>query len=160
MVSLVHNHIPEFCLSTQYPEIAQSCTLAALIRLSTNTHNIFTFNRSEISSNNSEKLSLLADNTSYSSSQIYSHTVDSSLRASSPSQSSLQTSIDPVFTPEKVLVRVKVCHLHFCSRSRDLSPRPLFPRPKTLFHHLRFYTFLPPSEILTMQEITRRATIT
>ena len=47
-----------------YPEIAQSYTLAALIRLSTTTHNLLTFNRSEISSNNSEKLSLLADNTS------------------------------------------------------------------------------------------------
>ena len=47
-----------------YPEIAQSYTLAALIRLSTTTHNLFMFNRSEISSNTSEKLSLLADNTS------------------------------------------------------------------------------------------------
>ena len=39
----------------------QSHTFAALIRLSTTTHNLLTFNISEISSNNSEKLSLLAN---------------------------------------------------------------------------------------------------
>ena len=44
-----------------HAEIAQSHTFAALIRLSTTTHNLLTFNTSEISSNNSEKLSLLAD---------------------------------------------------------------------------------------------------
>ena len=38
-----------------------SNTFAALIRLSTTTHNLHTFNISEISSNNSEKLSLLPD---------------------------------------------------------------------------------------------------
>ena len=44
-----------------YEEITQSHTFAALIRLSTTTHNLLTFNISEISSNNSEKLSLLMD---------------------------------------------------------------------------------------------------
>ena len=38
-----------------------SNTFAALIRLSTTTHNLHTFKISEISSNNSEKLSLLPD---------------------------------------------------------------------------------------------------
>ena len=36
-------------------------TFAALIRLSTTTHNLLTFNISEISSNKSEKLRLLPD---------------------------------------------------------------------------------------------------
>ena len=44
-----------------HAEITQSHTFAALIRLSTTTHNLLTFNISEISSNNSEKLSLLAN---------------------------------------------------------------------------------------------------
>ena len=47
-----------------HTEITQSHTFAALIRLSTTTHNLLTFNTSEISSNNSynaEKLSLLAN---------------------------------------------------------------------------------------------------
>ena len=38
----------------QHAEITQSHTFAALIRLSTTTHNLLTFNISEISSNNSE----------------------------------------------------------------------------------------------------------
>ena len=45
-----------------HAEITQSHTFAALIRLSTTTHNhdnLLTFNISEISSNNSEKLSLV-----------------------------------------------------------------------------------------------------
>ena len=44
-----------------HAEITQSHTFAALIRLSTTTPNLLTFNISEISSNNSEKLSLLAN---------------------------------------------------------------------------------------------------
>ena len=44
-----------------HTEITQSHTFAALIRLSTTTHNLLTFNTSETSSNNSEKLSLLAN---------------------------------------------------------------------------------------------------
>ena len=44
-----------------YAEITQSHTFAALIRLSTTTHNLLTFNISEISSNNSGKLILLAN---------------------------------------------------------------------------------------------------
>ena len=42
-------------------ETTQSHTFAALIRLSTTTRNLHTFNISEISSNNSGKLSLLAN---------------------------------------------------------------------------------------------------
>ena len=44
-----------------HAEITQSHTFAALIRLSTTTHYLLTFKTSEISSNNSEKLSLLAN---------------------------------------------------------------------------------------------------
>ena len=44
-----------------HAEITQSYTFAALIRLPTTTHNLLTFNISKISSNNSEKLSLLAN---------------------------------------------------------------------------------------------------
>ena len=44
-----------------HAEITQSHTFAALIRLSPTTHNILTFNISEISSHNSKKLSLLPD---------------------------------------------------------------------------------------------------
>ena len=44
-----------------HAKTTQSHTFAALIRLSTTTHNLLTFNTSEISSNNSEKLSLLAE---------------------------------------------------------------------------------------------------
>ena len=55
----------------------------ALIRLSSTTHNLLTSNTSEISSDNSEKLSLLAVKhlstfllqSSYSSSRMYGHTV-------------------------------------------------------------------------------------
>ena len=52
------DHIPA---CQNHAEITQSHTFAALIRLSTTTHNLVTFNISEISSNNSEKLSLLPD---------------------------------------------------------------------------------------------------
>ena len=69
-----------------HAEITQSHTFAALIRLSTTTHNLLTFNISEISSNNSEKLSLLPEkhlwtfllHSSYSSSRMYSRTVGGS----------------------------------------------------------------------------------
>ena len=44
-----------------HSEITQSQTFAALIRTSTITHNLLTFNISEMSSNNSEKLSQLPD---------------------------------------------------------------------------------------------------
>ena len=44
-----------------HTEITQSHTCAALIRLSTTTHKLLTFNTSQISSDNSEKLSLLTD---------------------------------------------------------------------------------------------------
>ena len=45
----------------RHAEITQSHTFAALIRLSTTRHNLLTFNISQISSNNPEKLSLLAN---------------------------------------------------------------------------------------------------
>ena len=44
-----------------HAEITQSLTFAALIRLSTTTHNLLTFSLSVISSKNSEKLSPLAN---------------------------------------------------------------------------------------------------
>ena len=52
------DHIPA---CQHLAEITQLHTFAALIRLSTTTHNLPTSNASEISSNNLEKLSLLAD---------------------------------------------------------------------------------------------------
>ena len=58
--STTRNHIPEFTCQ-HHAEITQSHPFAPLIRLSTTTHNLLTINASEISSNNSEKLSLLAD---------------------------------------------------------------------------------------------------
>ena len=59
-------------------EITQPYTFAALIRLSTTMHNLVTFNISQISSNNLEKLNLLANkhlwtfllHSSYSSSRM------------------------------------------------------------------------------------------
>ena len=54
------DYIPEFCLSKSCVEVIQSYTFAILIWLSTTLHNLLAFNTSEISSNNSEKLSLLA----------------------------------------------------------------------------------------------------
>ena len=55
------NHAIKY-LSTSRGNYTQSHTFAALIRLSTTMHDLLTFNTSEISSNNSEKLSLvLAD---------------------------------------------------------------------------------------------------
>ena len=66
-----------------HADITQSHTFAALIRLSTTTHNLPTFSTSEISSNNTEKLSLLANkhfltfllHSSYSSSRMHGHRV-------------------------------------------------------------------------------------
>ena len=57
--SLKLNNTSHTC--QHHAEITQSHTFAALIRLSTTTHNLLTFNIGEISSNNSEKLSLLAN---------------------------------------------------------------------------------------------------
>ena len=121
---------PHTCLSSacqHHAEITQSHTIAALIRLSTTTHNILTFNTSEISSNNSEKLSLLADkhtltfllHSSYSSSRMQSHTVGRPVKSLFSHQKK-----------QKVLVRVKV-RLQFCSHLIHLTPKSLFPRPKT-----------------------------
>ena len=96
----------------------KSHTFAALIRLSTTTHNLLTFNISETSSNKSEKLSLLPDkhlwtflsHSSYSSSRMYSHTV-----GASPS---------PCFHTRNV-------HWQFCSHLIHLTPKSLFPSPKS-----------------------------
>ena len=85
------NHIPVNTMRKSHNH-----TFAALIILSTTTHNLLTFNISEISSNNSEKLSLLPDkhlwtfllHSSYSSSRMYSHTVGGDHRSL-------------VFTPER-----------------------------------------------------------
>ena len=57
--------------TTPYLSITQPHTFAALIWLSTTTHNL-TFSISEISSNNSKKLSLLANN--WNTSGLFSHT--------------------------------------------------------------------------------------
>ena len=64
-----------------HAEITQSHTFVALIRLSTTTHNLPTFNVGEISSNNSERRSVLANkqlwtflsHSPYASSRMYSH---------------------------------------------------------------------------------------
>ena len=55
-----------------YAEITQSHTFAPLIRLSTTTHNLLTFNMSEISWKNSEKLSVL--HWQRNTSGLFSHT--------------------------------------------------------------------------------------
>ena len=78
------NHATTYLSSAcqHHAEITQSHTFSALIRLSTTTHTLLTSNTRGIS-NNSEKLSLLADkhlwtfllHLSYSSSRTYSHTV-------------------------------------------------------------------------------------
>ena len=103
-------------------EITQSHTFAALIRLSTTTHYLLTFNICEISSNNS---ALLPDkhlwtfllHSSYSSSRMQSHTVGDHLSL--------------VFTPEKNLLAGVRVHRQFCSHLIHLTPKSLFPRPKT-----------------------------
>ena len=105
-------------------KITQSHTFAALIRLSTTPHNLLTFNISETSSNNSEKLSLLADK------HLCAFSLTLVLFKFPDVQShGRQTSIDPVFTPEinEVLAQVKV-HLEFCSRLINLTPKSLFPK--------------------------------
>ena len=55
-------------------EITQTHTFASLISLSTTTHNLLTFNTSQISSNNPEKLSLLADTHGIHTSGLFSYT--------------------------------------------------------------------------------------
>ena len=98
-----HNR-PHTC--QHHAEITQSHTFAALLRLSTTTHNLFTFNTSEISSHNSQKLRLLADE------HLFSYTV---------------------FRLQKRSVALVKVHLQFCSRLHVilLTPKSLFPRPKT-----------------------------
>ena len=74
------NHATTYLSSAcqHHAEITQSHTFSGLIRLSTTTHTLLTSNTSGISSNNSEKLSLLADkhlwtfllHSSYSSSRM------------------------------------------------------------------------------------------
>ena len=99
----------------RHGEITQSHTFAALIRLSTTTHNPLTFNTSEISSNNSEKLSLFT----------YTRLIQV------PGCSAIWTVdqlLDPVFIPELAQVKVR---MQFCSDLIHLTPKSLFPRPKT-----------------------------
>ena len=106
--------------SHTFTQSPTSHTFAALIRLSTTTHNIHTFNVSEISSNNSEKLNLLPD--------TYTRLIQ--VPGCRVTRSADHLSL--VFTPEKndVLARVKV-HLQFCSHLIHFTPKSLFPRPKT-----------------------------
>ena len=115
------NHIPVNTMRK-----SQSHTFAALIRLSTTTHNLLTFNRSEISSNNSEKLSLLQINTS----GLFSYTRLIQVPGCRVTRSADHLSL--VFTPEKneVLAWVKV-YPQFCSHLIHLTPKSLFPKPKT-----------------------------
>ena len=100
--------------------------MRALIRLSTTTHNLLTFNTSEISSNNSEKLSLLTDrhlltfilHSFYSSSLMYGHTVG--------------RPAETLFSHRKVLAWIKV-HLQMCCRLIHLTPESrLVPEAKDL----------------------------
>ena len=77
--------------------------------------------QAKLSSNNSDKLSLLADK----------HLVTFLFKFPDVRSHGWQTSIDPVFTPEKkVLARVKV-HLQFCPHLIHLTLKRLLPRPKT-----------------------------
>ena len=89
---------------------------AALIRLSTTTHNLLAFNISEISSKNSEKLSLLANkhlwtfllHSSYASSRMWSH---------APGRDHISL-VSPA---------LKV-HLQVCFYLIHLTPKSLFPK--------------------------------
>ena len=74
----------------------QSHTFAALIRLSTTTHNLPTFSISEISSNNSEKHSLLANKHHWT---FVLHSFSVSARMYSRAIGGDHISL--VFTPEK-----------------------------------------------------------
>ena len=109
-----------------HEEFTQSHTFAALIRLSTATHNLLTFNISEISSNSSEKLSLLPDNTF----GLFSYSRLIQVPGCRVTRSADHLSL--VFTPEKndVFAWVKV-HLQFCSHLIHLTPKSLSRRPKT-----------------------------
>ena len=117
------NHATTYLISAchHYPEITQSCTFAALIRLSTTTHNLFTFPRNEISSNW----------------QINTSTHLSYIRLIQGPGCTVtllahQHKFCTVFTPKKkILARQVKLHLQFCSRPIDLTPRTLFLRPKT-----------------------------
>ena len=113
-----------------HAEITPSHTFAALTRLSTTTHNLLTFNIGEISSNNSERRNVLANkhlwtflsHSSYASSRMYSHALSGK-------------HIKPVFTRKKKtwvkrLAWVKR-HLQVCSHLIHLTPKNLFPGPKT-----------------------------
>ena len=93
----------------------KSHTFVALIRLSPNTHNLFTFNISEKSSNNSENWAYWEINTS-------------GCRVTRSAATTLA-----LFSHRKtklVLARLKV-HLQVCSHLIHLTPKSLFPRPKT-----------------------------
>ena len=106
----------------------KSHTFAAMIRLSTTTHNLLTFNNTEISSNNSEKLSLLRDK------HLWTFLLRSSYSGQFPDVESQCRRITLAFfsyqKKNDVLARVKV-HLQFCSHLIHLTPKSLCPRPKT-----------------------------
>ena len=97
-----------------HAEITQSHTFAALIRLSTTTHNLLTFNIGEISSNNSERRSVLANkhlwtflsHSSYASCRMYSHALSGK-------------HIKPVFTRKKKQLSLGLGHT---SAASLLSP--------------------------------------
>ena len=108
-----------------HAEITQSHTSTAMIPLFTTTHNLPTFNTSEISSSNSKKLILLADKNlltfpshlSYSSSRMYGRTV--ARRANT------------VFSHHKKSLGPGQVQLQFCSHLTRFTTKSLFPRPKT-----------------------------
>ena len=112
----------------------ESHTFAALIRLSTTTHNLLTFNISEISSNNSEKLSLLPD---INTSGPFSYTRLIQVPGCRVTRSADHLSL--VFTPE---ARVRV-HRQFCSRLILLTPKSLFPRPRRGGHLRKTNNIVP-----------------
>ena len=108
-------------LRDHIPKITQAHIFAARIRLPTTTHNLLTFNTREISSNNSERLSLFADkllwtfflHSSYSSSRM--------TRSADQHRPCFHTRPGPKFT-----------HLQFCSRLIIFTCKSLFPRPKSM----------------------------
>ena len=95
----------------------ESHTFAALIRLSRTTHNLLTFNISEMSSNNSEKLSLLPDKHLWT----FSYTRLIKVLGCKVTRSADRLS----------LVFFMKVHLQFISHLIHLTPKSLFPRPKT-----------------------------
>ena len=84
------------------------------------TYHLLTFKTSEISSNNSEKLSLLADK------HLWTFTYTCLIQVSGCKGTRTADEHRACFHTKQILV-----HLQFCSHLLHLTHKSLFPRPKT-----------------------------